>query len=197
MVQVFDVPHNIGIAGEIRHRSADIEQLFAQLFRSSHRTRLCGGASEPLYQPAAGPAAEHTIFYRADYFASALHEIAHWCIAGSERRQLVDYGYWYAPDGRAAQQQREFERAELRPQALEKLFSYACDYPFQPSIDNLDAPATHRREFAHGIQAQLLDYCDTGLPARAASFYRALAQFYGNEAAALEQIRGRCEVSSS
>ncbi len=50
-------------------------------------------------------------------FASALHEISHWCIAGKARRELVDFGYWYCPDGRDAMTQSQFEDVEVKPQA--------------------------------------------------------------------------------
>src|SRR5690606_16580490 len=95
-------------------------------------------AQEPLYQPDATVDGIHLLYYRADYFASALHETAHWCIAGEARRRLTDFGYWYAPEGRSAAAQRSFEEVESRPQALEWLFSQACAYPFRISVDNLD-----------------------------------------------------------
>ena len=96
-----------------------LEQVFMRCFGSSLCTRLQGGAAEPLYQPATLEGDYHVLYYRADYFASALHEVAHWCIAGEIRRQQTDFGYWYAPDGRSPAQQRAFERVECRPQALE------------------------------------------------------------------------------
>ena len=99
-----------------------------------------GGGEEPLYLPSSDPdRAPHRIVYREDYFASALHEVAHWCLAGVARRDREDYGYWYAPDGRDAQAQVEFERVEARPQALEWIFSDACGFPFELSADNLAA----------------------------------------------------------
>ena len=55
-----------------------LETVFNQCFARRWRTRLVGGAGEPLYQPAAAGADEHLLFYRRDYFASALHEAAHW-----------------------------------------------------------------------------------------------------------------------
>ena len=116
------------------HRAQDLEALFAQTFAAQYNTVLCGGAEEPLYQPGA----PHRIVYTRDYFRSALHEVAHWCVAGEKRRQLPDYGYWYAPDGRDAAQQRAFEQVEVRPQALELLFCEACGHPFSVSLDNLE-----------------------------------------------------------
>ncbi|MEA7548766.1 elongation factor P hydroxylase, partial [Salmonella enterica subsp. enterica serovar Anatum] len=43
------------------------------------------------------------------------YEISHWCIAGKARRELVDFGYWYCPDGRDAQTQSQFEDVEVKP----------------------------------------------------------------------------------
>lgn len=97
---------------------------------------MVGGFDEPEYIPgnASQPA---SIRYRFDYVQSALHEVAHWCVAGEARRKLHDYGYWYAPDGRNAAQQAKFYEVESRPQALEWLFSSAAGISFRPSLDNL------------------------------------------------------------
>ncbi len=55
---------------------------FHFLFEAPYRTRLCGGAEEPLYRPAGAEGGHHSIIFTRDYLSSALHEIAHWCIAG-------------------------------------------------------------------------------------------------------------------
>lgn len=60
-----------------------------------------------------------------------MHELAHWCIAGPERRLLADYGYWYEPDGRTEQIQAEFEKVEVKPQAVEWILSASCGFPFK------------------------------------------------------------------
>src|SRR5690606_39383874 len=52
------------------------------------------------YLPASEPDGLARVVFAHGFFASALHEIAHWCIAGDYRRTLHDYGYWYCPDGR-------------------------------------------------------------------------------------------------
>ena len=67
-------------------------------------TLIVGGAKEPLYQPPVGrPRA--IIRYTRDHAQSVLHEVAHWCLAGAERRLLEDYGYWYQPPPRTTEQQ--------------------------------------------------------------------------------------------
>lgn len=119
----------------------ELEALFAQCFLSRFNTRLIGGADEPFYAPAPEPGRPHQLFYRLDYVRSALHEIAHWCIAGPQRRELPDFGYWYEADGRDARQQAAFFQVEVRPQALEALFCEAACLPFEVSVDNLDGSA--------------------------------------------------------
>ena len=99
-------------------QAARLERVFTGCFARQWRTVLLGGAEEPYYQPAADRHATHLLHYRSDFFASALHEVAHWCIAGEQRLQLADFGYWYAPDGRDAAQQRDFEAVEVKPKAL-------------------------------------------------------------------------------
>ena len=159
------------------HRSADLELLFAACFRERWRTRLEGGADEPLYLPGTD-GAPHRLCYRADYFASALHEIAHWCIAGPARRRQVDFGYWYLPDGRDAAAQRAFEAVEARPQALEWIFSVAAGYRFRPSVDNLQS-AGGESDFGARIRAELERCLASALPPRAQRFADALRRCYG------------------
>lgn len=118
------------------------------------------------------------IFFNRDYFASALHEIAHWCIAGEQRRAQVDYGYWYAPDGRDTQQQRAFEQVEVKPQALEWAFSLACNASFSVSNDNLSLSEHDSTAFKNAVTKQLMIYEEHGFPKRAHRFLSILqAQF--------------------
>lgn len=154
--------------------------LFDALFLATENTRLVAGGEEPIYLPAGPEHPESRLVFRHDYVSSALHEIAHWCIAGAARRRLVDYGYWYRPDGRDAACQREFERLEARPQALEWIFHEACGLRFRPSVDNLDGAPGDARGFAEAIAAAALAYCRSGLPPRAARFRAALAARFGD-----------------
>lgn len=143
-------------------------------------TRLKGGFPEPYYRPAEqGVAPFHQVEFTRDYPASALHEVAHWCVAGHARRQLPDYGYWYAPDGRSAEQQSLFERVEIKPQALEWIFSRASGLPFRVSADNLDAGLGPSEAFKRDIWLQVRDYCDRGVNSRVERFAQALAAAFG------------------
>ena len=156
--------------------------LFDELFLASENTRLVQGGDEPVYLPADAGCPEHRIVFRLDYAPSALHEIAHWCIAGAARRQLLDYGYWYSPDGRDAPTQREFERLEARPQALEWLLNEACGMRFRPSVDNLHGAPGDLPAFAAAIAREAAAYCVNGLPPRAARLHAALAARFGGRA---------------
>ena len=132
-------------------------QLFNNLFAHQNVT-LVRGQGEPEYFPAQNnePA---KIEFAHGFFASALHEMSHWCVAGEARRRLADFGYWYAPDGRTAAQQQAFERVEIKPQALECLFTLACRRPFQVSQDNLFATFdTSTSTFAQDVYQQAKAY---------------------------------------
>lgn len=114
----------------------DIAACFNQAFSGSYRTCMVGGAAEPLYLPATA-AQPARLYYREDFAASALHEAAHWCIAGKQRRLQIDFGYTYEPPPRTQLQQQRFFALEIRTQALERLFAAAAGVAFQPSADNL------------------------------------------------------------
>lgn len=161
-----------------QHCCEDLQQLFQRCFQRSHNTVLEGGASEPLYSPAGAGQKHHTIHFSHDYYASALHEIAHWLVAGPERRGQEDYGYWYAPDGRTEQQQREFERMEVNPQALEWLLAKAAGFRFRVSADNLLEGLAASEPFKRDIHRRALALCGGGLNPRAQTLIAALADFY-------------------
>ena len=159
-----------------------LERVFAACFARDHHTRLIGGAREPPYQPSHAPGQPHRLFYREDYFASALHEVAHWCIAGPARRQQVDFGYWYTPEGRSAGAQCAFEAVEYKPQALEWFFAKACGYRFRLSSDNLAALGGELPDsaaFAQRVLQQARHWRSHGLPLRAGIFYRGLCDEFG------------------
>lgn len=164
-----------------RFESRRLERVFDACFYLRWRTRLVGGAPEPFYQPAGRDGTCHQLHYRSDYFASALHEVAHWCIAGEARRRLPDFGYWYAPDGRTAGQQAAFESVEYRPQALEWFFSRACAHRFRVSADNLhpDGSIPDGESFKRRVLDQALHWQTAGLPLRAGMFFAALSNEFG------------------
>jgi len=156
------------------HQPRVLTVLFQGLFEQSYRTLLVEGAAEPLYQPGNTTEQPHKIYFTHDYFASALHEIAHWCIAGETRRQQLDYGYWYVADGRSNNQQQAFEQVETKPQALEWVFCCAANFKFRISEDNLNGDATVSEEFKGAIWNQVRNYCRHGLPKRGLIFAEGL-----------------------
>ncbi|MCX7117886.1 MAG: elongation factor P hydroxylase [Legionellales bacterium] len=160
------------------HHYEDLIAIFKACFYKEFNTQLLKGEDEPIYLPADPPREYHAIYFAHGFFSSALHECAHWLIAGDERRQQVDFGYWYAPDGRNREQQLLFQRLEVKPQALEWILSQATGYRFQVSIDNLNGSDGEPHEFKEAIYQQVKTYCDEGLSERAAHFRRALCDFY-------------------
>jgi len=158
------------------HQLRVVDRIFASLFQQRYQTQLKGGADEPFYRASTDDQSAHQLYYRGDYLASALHEVAHWCIAGEQRRALDDFGYWYQPGERSADLQRQFEAVEVAPQALEWLFSRAVGVRFQLSVDNFALDNQPPREFACAVVARLHRWLTvTLLPARAEEFARALA----------------------
>lgn len=113
------------------------------------------------FEPEYFPASEHSparIQFAHGFFNSALHEISHWSIAGEQRRLLPDLGYWYAPDGRTAEQQALFEQVEIKPQAIEWLFSKAFGRKFRVSLDNLTGEGGDGSTFKDNVYAQVQDF---------------------------------------
>ncbi|WP_242521592.1 elongation factor P hydroxylase [Motiliproteus sp. SC1-56] len=164
---------------EESHHWQDLRDIFDRLFYSSHNTRLVCGSEEPVYLPADAECAHHRVIFARGYFASALHEISHWCIAGPQRRKCEDYGYWYRPDGRSPQEQTQFEQVEARPQGLEWIFARACGFPFRVSVDNLNGSAGDSGPFKERVLAEARRLLEAGLAPRAQCLTVALADFYG------------------
>jgi len=152
--------------------AGDVVALFNKRFAIVEATVLVGGAVEPFF----APGKPSQIHFREDYVRSALHEVAHWCVAGKRRRELPDYGYWYAPDGRTAAQQAAFFAVEARPQAVEWVFCDACGLGFTPSVDNIEGDPTDAdiQVFFERIAHWRSRLLDQGLPERAALFLQSL-----------------------
>jgi elongation factor P hydroxylase len=159
------------------HQIQDLIRLFDATFRD-YNTRLIKGTDEPIYLPADDNCGFHRVVFAHGYYSSAMHEIAHWCLAGTERRQLEDYGYWYCPDGRDIKQQAAFEKVEVKPQAIEWGLCVAAGFKFDVSTDNLNGVQPDRLAFKAKVYDQVMDYCRVGFPARAALLMERLQNFY-------------------
>lgn len=161
------------------HNYQDLITIFRDCFFEEYNTLLIKGTDEPIYLPADEHRPHNELHFAHGFFASALHETSHWLIAGEKRRKLVDFGYWYVPDGRSAEQQTLFQQAEIKPQALEWILSMAAGSRFRVSIDNLDGPESDTINFKIAVHEQVKIYCEKGLSNRAERFRQALCRFYG------------------
>ena len=162
----------------MQHHFQDLIDLFESTFFEQYKTRLVKGDDEPIYLPASETCAFHQIVFAHGYYSSALHEVAHWCLAGEARRLLEDFGYWYLPDGRDAEQQKAFEDAEVKPQAIEWAFCVAANKRFNVSADNLNGAGSDTVSFKKRVYSQVQVYLRDGFPKRAQQFIDELHRFY-------------------
>lgn len=163
----------------MQHNVQDIVCLFNQVFFNEFNTKLEKGGDEPIYLPADDQFSYHRIIFAHGYYASALHEIAHWCVAGPERRLLEDFGYWYEPDGRDQITQEKFEAVEIRPQAYEWILSESAGFKFNVSCDNLNGSfEPNRVEFMRKVQKEVHNILQQGLPKRVSMLSNALRNHY-------------------
>lgn len=161
------------------HTPEVIMSLFNQTFYRSYNTKLVRGDDEPIYLPADETFHYHRIIFAHGFFSSAMHEIAHWCVAGPERRLLEDFGYWYEPDGRTKEKQSEFEKVEIRPQAYEWILSVSAGFPFSVSCDNLNGDfEPDRLKFMHKVHQEVMTILTEGIPVRVAMLSNALQSYY-------------------
>ena len=160
------------------HKIDDIIAIFNNTFYSTYNTKLVRGGDEPIYLPADKQYSYHRIIFAHGYYASAMHEIAHWCVAGKERRLLEDFGYWYVPDGRNAEQQKAFEQVEIKPQAIEWALCAAAGKRFNVSADNLNGATPDTQSFKENVFKQVQRYLLSGFPERVTILMSALSDFY-------------------
>lgn len=162
----------------MQHNTQDLITIFSDTFYKKYNTRLVKGGDEPIYLPADESCAYHQVIFAHGYYASALHEISHWCHAGEARRLLEDFGYWYVPDGRDEQQQKSFEQVEIIPQAIEWAFNVAAKKKFHVSSDNLNGFQADTDGFKDKVYQQVQVFLKQGFPTRANQLIEALAKFY-------------------
>lgn len=160
------------------HHYQDLISIFNGCFFEKYNTLLVKGTDEPIYLPQEENRSHNELYFAHGFFASALHESSHWLIAGEKRRKLVDFGYWYAPDGRSGEQQELFQSVEVKPQAIEWILSRAAGYRFRVSIDNLNGSESNTYDFKKAVYEQVKTYCEQGLSARAETLRQALCHFY-------------------
>ncbi|MBL7479383.1 elongation factor P hydroxylase [Legionella bononiensis] len=160
------------------HCYQDLIDIFDECFANTYNTRLVKGDDEPIYLPADTLRTYNALYFAHGFYSSALHECSHWLIAGEERRKLIDFGYWYMPDGRNAEQQALFQKVEVKPQAIEWILSMAAGHKFRVSVDNLNGAESDTDSFKKAVHSQVMHYCSNGLPQRTRIFRDALCSFY-------------------
>ncbi|WP_019613952.1 elongation factor P hydroxylase [Psychromonas ossibalaenae] len=156
----------------------DLINIFNQTFLTEYKTELLAGDDEPVYLPADADNILHRIIFAHGFYASALHETAHWLVAGEQRRLLVDYGYWYEPDGRSAELQAEFEKVEIMPQAIEWIIAVSCGFKFDVSADNLSGIEIDRLGFKHKVHDKVMQFLQDGISERTSLLAAACRDFY-------------------
>lgn len=138
-------------------------RIFNAEFGLGHSVLLVGGASEPLYLPSGKHRQNAEIHFREDFPSSALHELAHWCLAGKKRREQEDYGYWYDAI-RDSSQQQNFEAVEVRPQSIEWILSIAAGLEFRVSSDNFLIEKHDVKPFRSAVRSAVHAVLKDGLP---------------------------------
>ena len=167
-------------AAEVARVTVDADAIGALFNRcfASFDLAMVGGFEEPEYLPHGHPAlacaGKAEIRFTRDYAASALHEAAHWCLAGRERRKRVDYGYDYIAPPRCAVAKARFFELEARVQAIESLFTEAIGMTFRASLDDLTSTSLDLATFQARIDIDRASLSTQGLPPRARRFQRAL-----------------------
>ena len=162
----------------IAFKNQDLINTFNNTFSEHFNTVLVAGDDEPIYLPKDEQHSQHRIIFANGFYASALHEIAHWLVAGEQRRLQTDYGYWYEPDGRDAQQQAEFEKVEITPQAIEWAIAASCGFKFDVSADNLSGIVIDRLAFKHKVYDRAIRYLTEGFSERTLLLINACCEFY-------------------
>ncbi len=153
--------------------------LFDRTFSAGYGVHMRGGASEPLYLPAIAQQPAQLV-YTHDYPSSVLHEAAHWCLAGAQRRQSMDFGFAYvATAARSTQEQAAFEAAEVRTQAIEWRLSLAAGVVFRLSVDSI---GRDRMPFLEMVAQEVQRRLREGWPPRVQRFAAVLADALGGVA---------------
>ena len=91
---------------------------------------------------------------------------------------LEDFGYWYQPDGRNEQEQKTFEKVEIKPQAVEWALCLAANKKFNVSSDNLNGFQADIQDFKRSVYQQVIVYLAEGFPTQAQEFIQVLSHFY-------------------
>lgn len=152
-----------------------LARVFNLRFGERYNVVCVGGFAQPEYLPADQTQGAAQLGYTQDYAASALHEIAHWCIAGTRRLALADFGYDYLPPPRDKRIQQRFFALEYKVQLLEAWFALGTGVRFVASADNFECTQIAYDVFAQKIADALALPSMLKIPLRAQQFTNALA----------------------
>ncbi len=141
-------------------------------------TRLVPTQQEPYYLPKNITHPWHQIFYTEHSYTSLFHEVSHWCIASLERRQQIDYGYWYQESSRDQHAQQIYLNSEAKTQALEWILCKTVNAKICVIPDNQPQSFEPSLEFKQKIFMALQQYFAKGLPIRAQQLVDALLKQY-------------------
>ncbi len=140
--------------------------------------------------PADAEVPYNRIVFAHGFYASAIHEISHWCIAGKARRELVDF----SATGIARMGVMPKRKASLKMLKRSRRHSTGCSvlaagYPLNVSCDNLEGDfEPDRVVFQRRVHAQVMDYLANGIPERPARFIKALQNYYHTPELTAEQF---------
>lgn len=156
----------------------ELAALFNMVFEGSEQTVLIATDDEPHYLPKGDDRLDYRIFYTRDSYTSLMHEVAHWCRAGVDRRQLPDYGYWYQAGNRLPPAQQLYVQSESKTQALEWIFCVAAGLRLQIIPENQPHSFEPSPEFKRSIYDAALNYLRRGLSDRSERFKQTLLSHY-------------------
>jgi elongation factor P hydroxylase len=156
--------------------------LFNSEFTQTDNTIIAESLDEPIYLPRDATHPFNRILYTQGSYTSVLHEISHWCIAGSERRLKIDYGYWYKPESQTLEEAELYKKFEAKTHGIEWIFSIAAGVPFYIIPNNLSAGFEVSQDLKEAVHAATLNYLNSGLPVSAERFKQALLKYYKREA---------------
>ena len=81
---VYKVSGRMSLLQELREQGVDLPYGCQYGGFITCAAKLIKGEDEPIYLPASETCKFNQIIFAHGYYASALHEISHWCLAGSE-----------------------------------------------------------------------------------------------------------------
>ncbi|XPE56836.1 elongation factor P hydroxylase [Shigella flexneri] len=105
------------------------------------------------------------------FLASALHEIFTRVSPVKQKREQVDFGYWYCPDGRDAETKGQFEDVEVKPQAFDCVVARGGGFRSTLAATTWKVTLNRTIVFQRRVHAQVMTYLTRGIPSRPATLW--------------------------